>query len=377
MKLIKQKKKFLKTLFISILAITNYENVKADPMNISPPYDLYLYSLSANGETRDGIPRFPNISNMYGINVYARHLGLEFDKNLSSVDASLIQTKTGVTGGILYGSSQANITSAVPTFISYNSNELGFYIDTEDLSEISYFPLSENYCKKVGLGGPQMILEQNLIDKHIFPWSTDNKKFVLNVDFQLPTAEYKSRTKKGTFEVKNNMNSDDHAPVFQSSFFVYLQDTVSYKNIAVLFNLYNPRGPYSSAIGNDSYTLFYTSSITGDNSNDKLVNAEFSNEGSEFIKKPFSGYKNFKVSISNNQMQKILGRFAPRMGFTQDLSKVKVIFIGLLNELTPISQSSQCISDFVPQTYSKVGMSFKNFSHAVEAITPPNAASGI
>jgi hypothetical protein len=276
----------------------------------------------------------------------SRHMGVHFFDDAQIVGPGDALAATGVDGRLI---GAAGTSSGFPTSVVQGADgALGMYIDTDQLHALSYFPFSQAYCQQVGLGSSHFILGQELQRTEVRPWSGGNGALSLSVDAELATS----------------VVVGDGAPIFQISFFAYLTDTVNGSTLAILFNVYDPRGPYGRGIGNDHNTYFYTTSV------DPSLSSDFTVVSGAHQHSPF-GWQTFEIRIDADQLRSMLGQFPQTQPLSLNPADYRLGSIGMLNEMNFLyADAAQCIASYDPATSAKVGFGLRGFKVDVEAAQP-------
>lgn len=200
-------------------------------------------------------------------------------------------------------------------------------INTQDLNH-------RNLYKPVQGGGPHIwISKQPSTTKKVTPWATSNE-LILQMRAAVPHVKLEDKDgKTGSSDF-----SADRAPVTQLSFGIYLHDEGSNKTFAYIIPVYESRGTYQESANNhDTYTSFISSPLE---SNSQYITKYPKSESLQ--SKPYAEKKFFKVSITRENLLK--GIKDSNIGLSQDLSKYRIAFLGVLFELPNYVESGSNIS---------------------------------
>lgn len=321
------------------------------------------------------------------LNMLVRHMGATFHRQVPLLAPNDVAAHTGL-AGVFSTLGSVVSTGAYPTMLARGGpGELAMYMDTEQLERRGYYPFTQSYCKSVGLGGPQFTLGKEFIRTTPYPWQKPGDALELAVDLQVAQSELRVR-RGGQYVHTTALEPGDHAPIFQSSLFVYLIDQSRGVAVAVLWNLYDPRGPYSMGVGNDRHVFFYTTGIGSTDPSGVDLTQHFTVLAGEHAREPSAGYRSIKVRISHAQLREILAVLAGSTGLSLDPTHYSLSSVGLLNEmnflykdvpqnLPPAEREAYtCIADHDPQTFAKVGMRYRNFK-ATQVAAPTEYRGGL
>jgi hypothetical protein len=246
-----------------------------------------------------------------------------------------------------------------PNAVVQSGGALELSIDTVQLHDDGYFPFSQAYCQQVGLGSSHFILGQEMNKTEVRPWLGGGGALNLAVDAQLPTSQLVVHDGSQYVSRSDLVNGGD-APISQMSFFVYLTDLVHGNIVAVLFNLYDPRGPYGHFIGNDHHTFFYSTSL------DPTLSSDFTIVSGAHHHEPF-GWDTVKVRIDADQLKSVLKQFPQDQPLSLDPNDYRLDSFGLLNEMNFLyADAANCIAAFDPNTSAKVDFGLRNLVVDVE-----------
>lgn len=309
-----------------------------------------------------------------GLTLFIRHLGLDFLLQRPALPSPVLAQVGAASSLPLIGAT--GTPSSLGSFATWQDDTFGVWLDSAPLAAQGLFPFSQAYCRQVGLGGPQFTLAAEVTSRQFFPWREPGAKLALAADLELPTSRLVVRTRAGALVARDRLDADQRAPIFQSSFFVYLQDTSATptKVIAVLFNLYDPRGPYELGIGDDHSVSFFTASIGQRSPAGVDLTQLFTVERGAHEAGPWTGYRTFRVSISAAQLRALIARF-PSQGLSDDVTRYRLESVGLLNELNFLyADANDCLPDFDSNTSAAVGLSLRRFT--AEIVPPEPEARG-
>lgn len=324
-----------------------------------------VFSTDPAGQEQYNVVVKPSPYNPSDLGVWARHLGANFYEHKDVVTSSEMAQIFSEPFRLLGSAATERKTSLVPSFVAKNDSSYGIYMDTRQLYQDSQIPFPPKYCKKVGLGAPHVIHSKEYsTEQNIRPWQKEKSALVMSIEAKLPVAEMKARNPEGKYLTRNFIESTDNSPVFISTLFVYLKDTVNNNTIAILFSFYDPRGASQGSVMNDHHNYFYTTYWPAEGATPSTD--EYTVESGRTQRYPFSDYKKFQISMNAAQLKNIIAKFPSREKLSANPADYMIVISGLINEMNYLySDPSQCLPNYDAQTYAVHAIAYKNLKFSI------------
>ena len=272
---------------------TNYSFIISGDISVVAYFEELVHIMMISESENIDIPVIPDYTTNYPsdqLNILTRYIGDLFITDGISVDKS---------GAI------------------NNEGNTQMVINTKDLE-------SRGLYSAIQGGGPHIwIAKRSSSDSALHPWAEPTNELVFQMNASVPFVEMTD--KYGVTAI--SMFSANQAPVTQLCFGFYIFDESKEKTFAFIIAVYESRGPYQeSANYDDTYVSFVSSPL--------MAGSDYITKSKESVSLqsvPFSEKKFFKVSITRENMMKVVRDAS--IDLSDDLSKYRILFAGVIFEL--------------------------------------------